>query len=134
MALTTKIAIEENWRRFLCGAWGPRGSASNPVNVEQCGKLKGLPNPTYFLGMNLSLSAPKQVSTWATILAFGLVIAVMFTGYMQSRLNAVFGRPYRLLEANWGWGLVISAVLQWLAAVFFVYNAWPRVKERYRGE
>jgi hypothetical protein len=34
----------------------------------------------------------------------------------------------------WGWGLVVSAVLQWLAAVLFVYNAWPRVKERYRGE
>jgi len=37
-------------------------------------------------------------------------------------------------EAGWGWLLAISAVLQWLAAVFFVYLAWPRVKERYRGE
>lgn len=37
-------------------------------------------------------------------------------------------------EAIWGWMLVISAVLQWLAAVAFVYNSWPRVKERYRGE
>jgi hypothetical protein len=34
----------------------------------------------------------------------------------------------------WGWGLVISALAQWLAAVLFVFNAWPRVKERYRGE
>lgn len=34
----------------------------------------------------------------------------------------------------WGWGLVASAVFQWLAAVFFVFNSWPRVKERYRGE
>lgn len=37
-------------------------------------------------------------------------------------------------KGMWGWGLVVSAVLQWLAAVLFVYNAWPRVKERYRGE
>lgn len=34
----------------------------------------------------------------------------------------------------WGWALVASALMQWLAAVFFVVNAWPRVKERYRGE
>ncbi len=32
----------------------------------------------------------------------------------------------------WGWLLVISAVLQWLAALAFVVNAWPRVKGRPR--
>jgi cbb3-type cytochrome oxidase subunit 1 len=32
-----------------------------------------------------------------------------------------------------GWLLVLSAVLQWLAAVCFIVNAWPRVKEKYRG-
>ncbi len=30
----------------------------------------------------------------------------------------------------WGWGLVIAAALQWLAAVLFVVNTWPRVKPR----
>ncbi len=35
---------------------------------------------------------------------------------------------------GWGWALVLSALMQWLAAVFFVVNAWPRVKEKYRGE
>ena len=35
---------------------------------------------------------------------------------------------------GWGWVLVVSALMQWLAAVLFVINAWPRVKERYRGE
>lgn len=34
----------------------------------------------------------------------------------------------------WGWGLIVSALFQWLAAVIFVYSSWPRVKERYRGE
>lgn len=33
-----------------------------------------------------------------------------------------------------GWLLAVSAVLQWLAAVLFVVLAWPRVKDRYRGE
>lgn len=37
-------------------------------------------------------------------------------------------------EAGVGWLLAVSAVLQWLAAVLFVILAWPRVKEKYRGE
>jgi heme/copper-type cytochrome/quinol oxidase subunit 1 len=37
-------------------------------------------------------------------------------------------------EAGLGWLLAISALLQWLAALLFVGLAWPRVKERYRGE
>ncbi|MFZ0546409.1 MAG: hypothetical protein WAM60_13275 [Candidatus Promineifilaceae bacterium] len=36
-------------------------------------------------------------------------------------------------ESGLGWMLAISAVLQWLAAVVFVFLAWPRVKDRYRG-
>ncbi|HSM55910.1 MAG TPA: hypothetical protein VK879_07120 [Candidatus Sulfomarinibacteraceae bacterium] len=30
----------------------------------------------------------------------------------------------------WGWLLVVSAVLQWLAALTFVAGTWPRVYER----
>ena len=37
-------------------------------------------------------------------------------------------------DAGLGWLLVLSALLQWLAAVLFVINSWPRVKDRYRGE
>lgn len=37
-------------------------------------------------------------------------------------------------QAGVGWLLVLSAVLQWLAILLFVLLAWPRVKERYRGE
>jgi hypothetical protein len=36
-------------------------------------------------------------------------------------------------EGGFGWLLVVSAVLQWLAAVIFIFLAWPRVKEKYRG-
>lgn len=61
---------------------------------------------------------------WATyvLLNIGLILRVLC-----EPLNAA--NPGGL----WGWGLVASAVFQWLAAVFFVYNSWPRVKERYRG-
>ncbi len=37
-------------------------------------------------------------------------------------------------ETWYGWLLAVSALLQWLAAVIFVVLAWPRVKDRYRGE
>lgn len=51
-------------------------------------------------------------------------------------LLRVIGEPLTstLPEAGLGWVLAISALLQWLAAVLFVFLAWPRVKEKYRGE
>ena len=51
-------------------------------------------------------------------------------------LLRVLGEPLTSLrpEAGFGWILAVSAILQWLAAVIFVSLAWPRVKERYRGE
>ena len=51
-------------------------------------------------------------------------------------LLRVIGEPLTASnpEAGFGWLLAISALLQWLAAVIFVFLAWPRVKEKYRGE
>ena len=36
---------------------------------------------------------------------------ILFRGYIQSRLNEAFGRPFRCLDVNWGWGLVITSLL-----------------------
>jgi hypothetical protein len=62
---------------------------------------------------------------WATyvLLNGGLLLRVL-----SEPLNATNPRGI------WGWGLVVSAVMQWLAAMLFVFNSWPRVRERYRGE
>ena len=38
--------------------------------------------------------------------------------------------PFNLTGTFWGWGLVLSALLQWLAGILFVVNTWARVKER----
>src|SRR6478752_6363475 len=62
--------------------------AGKVVNTNQCSGdhlYKYLPNHQKFLGIDLSLSAPDQIATWATIAAFGLVVLVMLTGLMQSR-------------------------------------------------
>ena len=36
---------------------------------------------------------------------------LLFRGYIQSRLNAAWGRPFQFFEVNWGWGIVIMSLL-----------------------
>lgn len=38
--------------------------------------------------------------------------------------------PFNPAGTPLGWGLVLSALLQWLAGLAFVANTWARVKER----
>ena len=61
---------------------------------------------------------------------------VSYTFLNAGLLLRVIGEPLTSTspEAGYGWLLAVSALLQWLAAVLFVYLAWPRVKEKYRGE
>ena len=47
--------------------------------------------------------------TYALFVGFGEEI--LFRGYMQSRLNEVFGKPYRFFEVSFGWGAIITALL-----------------------
>lgn len=62
---------------------------------------------------------------WATYILLNVGLLLRVAG---EPLNSLLPR------SGWGWALVASAFFQWLAAMFFVVNAWPRVKERYRGE
>ncbi len=47
-------------------------------------------------------------------------------------LMRVVAEPFRIASPAplWGWLLAASAVMQWLAGIGFVFNAWLRVKER----
>lgn len=58
-----------------------------------------------------------QATYW--LLNIGLVLRVI-----SEPLNTLQNQPL------WRWLLALSAILQWLAAVVFVLNTWPRVKER----
>ena len=62
-----------------------------------------------------SLISTKLGSVIVAIIYFYLFVALseetLFRGYIQSRLNSVFGRPKHFLGVSWGWGLIISSVL-----------------------
>ena len=85
---------------------------------------------------------------WITLLIFG-VVYWMFPKYsrdMQRGYEWLSWAAYGLLNAGlilrvigeiaaqpgtfFGWILVVSALLQWLAALAFFINTWPRVKEK----
>lgn len=49
---------------------------------------------------------------WAFLLIMpGLAEELVFRGVYQSLLNRVFGKPWRLANAEFGWGLFITAIL-----------------------
>ncbi len=45
------------------------------------------------------------------VVAAGIGEELFFRGYIQSRLNSAYGRPWQLLGVQFGWGLVISTLL-----------------------
>ncbi len=45
------------------------------------------------------------------IFFLGLGEELLFRGYIQSRLNAAFGMPFRFYGVCWGWGILIASVL-----------------------
>lgn len=47
--------------------------------------------------------------TYGVFVGFGEEI--IFRGYLQSRLNEAFGRPYQLFGVKYGWGIVIASAL-----------------------
>ena len=54
-----------------------------------------------------------------------------FRAYLQTNLNQVWGRPYRFLGAQWGWGLPVSAVV--FALCHLVYGDLTQLKVVFFG-
>ncbi len=85
---------------------------------------------------------------WITLLIFGVALW-MFPKYSKEQPRGplwLSWAAYGLLNAGlilrvigesagqpgtfFGWLLVVSALLQWLAGLAFILNVWPRVKEK----
>ena len=67
-----------------------------------------VPAVFFLLGTRKKLDA----GSWAFLLIMpGLAEELVFRGVFQSMLNRVFGKPWRLANAECGWGLIITAIL-----------------------
>ena len=59
-----------------------------------------------------------------TLLFVGFGEELLFRGYIQSRLNQGFGASYQLLGVDYGWGLIITALLFGLAHSLSPSTPW----------
>ena len=65
------------------------------------------------LGLHFEATLPPNPveTAFAQLFVVGLSEEFFFRGYLQTQLNAAYGRPRRLLGAPWGRGLVYAALL-----------------------
>lgn len=61
---------------------------------------------------------PAVMTSVGSVLVAGLGEELIFRGYIQSRLNEVLGRPFRIGDTQFGWGLFIASFLFGLAHIF----------------
>ena len=64
--------------------------------------------------LNLAQSAPldNPLSGFVYYIFFlGFGEELLFRGYIQSRLNEAWGRPFKFFGVSWGWGLVIASII-----------------------
>ena len=67
-----------------------------------------VPAVFFMLGARKKLDAEG----WVFLLIMpGLAEELVFRGVFQSLLNRVFGKPWRFAHAEFGWGLIITAIL-----------------------
>jgi membrane protease YdiL (CAAX protease family) len=52
----------------------------------------------------------------------GLGEELLFRGYIESRLNTAWGRPFQFYGIHWGWGIVITSVLFGLMHFINIYS------------
>jgi membrane protease YdiL (CAAX protease family) len=71
--------------------------------------------PAFFLVFPLvqgQAILPERLTGFVFYLLFlGPGEELLFRGYIQSRLNAAFGRPFRFWGVPFGWGLLITALI-----------------------
>ena len=65
------------------------------------------------LGLHFEATLPPNPfeTAFAQLFVVGLSEEFFFRGYLQTQLNAAYGRPRRFLGAPWGRGLVYAALL-----------------------
>jgi membrane protease YdiL (CAAX protease family) len=93
---------------LFCLAWLLRDKP-DPVRAIGTGSMLAL-LPATQLARDLPVG--KALSAFVFFLFFvGPAEEILFRGYIQSRLNQAFGKPFRFLGVTWGWGLLGASAL-----------------------
>jgi len=71
-------------------------------------------------GLSLRLSSSLL---WELVFG-GAAEEVFYRGYMQSRVNGEFGRPWRFMGVGFGPGLLVSSVLYSVAGALSAFRPW----------
>lgn len=72
----------------------------------------------------LNFVHPKASGVIISLVYIGLAEEFMFRGYIQGRLNQAFGKPFRMMNFSFGWGLIIAALLFGLSHVISPPKPW----------
>ena len=80
-----------------------------------------------FLTNSLSISEKTVLGNAVSALLFyvfflGLGEELLFRGYIQSRLNAAWGKPFQFCGVNWGWGMILTSILFGFMHVLNIYS------------
>lgn len=89
---------------FFLIAWILRGKPSTALVLPACLGLIPMVQAS-------NLLPERLVSFLFYLLLLGPGEEFLFRGYIQSRLNAAFGRPFSFWGVPWGWGLVITSLM-----------------------
>lgn len=89
----------------------PAGTAEITIFFAVVAFFLGLPAATVSRG-------PHLPGITYLLFAVGFGEEIFFRGYIQSRLNEGFGRPFCTWNTHWGWGLIMTALLFGLIHVF----------------
>jgi uncharacterized protein len=85
------------------------------------------------MGLASGLTAKATLGNAGSALVFyvcflGLGEEILFRGYIQSRLDIAFGRPFQFFGVPWGWGAVIASVL---FGLMHVINLWGLISQQW---
>jgi len=98
------------------------GSPNNRRNLAAVAALVASPLVLSALVGGLSL---RQASSLLWELVFrGAAEEVLYRGYVQSRVNGEFGRPWRFMGVGFGPGLLVSSVLYGVAGAMSTFRPW----------
>jgi hypothetical protein len=67
------------------------------------------------LGSISNVPGPRPGQVWILFLTYAVFVGfgeeILYRGYVQSHLNAAFGKPYRFFGVPFGWGAILTALI-----------------------